>query len=151
MQGGQWKTRSPVVWFLAVDSKGKSRTGAPFEWRAPFHIEATLASRPSGVELTVEVVPRGSEVLVTFDGRNPKDGAAYTGPMSIPPAAVLIRISSRRRSVPGPPRRQFRCRSQAPVLRPRSGAADPRAARSRTRHPDEAPEDNLDRRDLPLH
>ena len=37
-------------------------------------------------------MPRSAELLISFDGRNPKDGETYSAPMTVPPAAALIRI-----------------------------------------------------------
>lgn len=95
VSGGRWETYEPVVWFLAVDSRGVAATGEPHEWRAPFAIKPELTSTPNGYTLAVRALPRSAEVRVSFDGTSPKDARLLAGRMVVPDDAQRIRLIAR--------------------------------------------------------
>lgn len=95
VSGGRWETYGPVVRFLTVDSHGEAATGEPCEWRAPFELTPSLSSTPAGTLLSVRVLPRGAEVLATFDGSSPKDGQPLREPLPVPDTAQRIRLIAR--------------------------------------------------------
>jgi hypothetical protein len=78
------------VIFRVADPSGQYETGDPVAWTNKLVLRNRLSE--SGGERTVElfVAPRGT-IRYTLDGREPRDGSEYQGPISIDSGEALIR------------------------------------------------------------
>jgi hypothetical protein len=72
LDGRIYETGAAAAWFLAVDSSGKNKTGAPCEWRAPIRVKPDIKSMSSGHRITFLVSPRSAVLRATFDGSDPR-------------------------------------------------------------------------------
>jgi hypothetical protein len=72
LDGRVYETGAAAAWFLAVDSSGKNKTGAPCEWRAPIRVKPDIKRVSGGHRITFLVAPRSALVHATFDGSDPK-------------------------------------------------------------------------------
>ena len=82
-------TKALRVQFLAVDPTGKNVTGTPTTWTNELVLRSNLDETARTVELLV--APRGT-ICYTLDGTEPRDGTAYSGPISLGKDAVQIQV-----------------------------------------------------------
>lgn len=92
LDGRTYDTAAPAVWFLAVDSKGGSRTGDPCEWRAPIRVKPDVTRVSEGYKVAFAAIPRAAVIRATFDKSEPKTGPVVPhGEMAVPPGARWLR------------------------------------------------------------
>jgi hypothetical protein len=122
LDGRNYETVAPAVWFLAVDSKGNATTGDVCEWRAPIRVKTDVTRVSGGYRIALAAIPRAAVIRATFDGSDPTNGPEVPhGAMDAPQGAVRLRavaevngqfskeedasllIGERDRGGPGPP------------------------------------------------
>jgi hypothetical protein len=89
-------TEAPAVWFLAIDSSGKNKTGDVFEWRAPVRVKPNIVRKAGGHRVSFQVCPRAATVHATFDGSDPAQAPALVKlEMDSPKSATKLRVIAR--------------------------------------------------------
>ena len=78
------------VQLLVVDPTGKFETGEPVTWSNSLVLRNNLTEAQGKRKVELSVAPRG-EIRYTLDGSEPRDGAAYAGPIEIGDGEVLLR------------------------------------------------------------
>src|SRR5271165_2129748 len=76
--------------FLVVDPSGQYETGDPVTWANKLVIRNQLAEVGGQRKVELFVAPRGI-LRYSLDGREPRDGSEYTGPLTIDDGDVLLR------------------------------------------------------------
>jgi hypothetical protein len=93
LDGRSYDTAAPAVWFLAVDSKGASKTGDPCEWRAPIRVQPDVTRLSDGFKVTLAATPRAAVLRATFDDTDPRSGPIVAhGEIAVPPDARRLRV-----------------------------------------------------------
>lgn len=76
--------------FLVVDPSGQYETGDPVTWSNKLTIRNHLSEEGGQRKVELLVAPRGT-LRYSLDGREPRDGSGYTGPVNIDDGDVLLR------------------------------------------------------------
>jgi hypothetical protein len=76
--------------FLVCDPSGQYETGDPVSWTNKLVLRNRLTEKSGKRSVELFVSPRGS-IRYTLDGREPRDGTAYDGPIPIGDGDVLLR------------------------------------------------------------
>ena len=92
LSGLVYDTEAAAVWFIAVDSTGKAKTGEVFEWRARVRLRAQVTSTPAGIRLSVETAPRAAIVRASFDGSDPQQASPINSGLLLDPGATQVRV-----------------------------------------------------------
>lgn len=93
VNGREYETMAPAVWFLAVDSKGVAVTGDPFEWRAPIRVLPNVMRTSNGFRISLMATPRAAIIRATFDGSDPRQGPEIAvGEFDAPKGARQLRV-----------------------------------------------------------
>jgi hypothetical protein len=92
LDGRNYDTAAPAVWFLAVDSKGDATTGDVCERRAPIRVKTDVMRVSGGYRVALAAIPRAAIIHATFDGSDPAIGPEVPhGEMNAPKDAVRLR------------------------------------------------------------
>jgi hypothetical protein len=93
LDGRAYETAAPAVWFLGVDSRGGSRTGDAFEWRAPIRVKPDVTRVSGGFKISLAAIPRAAVIRATFDGSDPRTGPEVPhGEVAVPGNATRLRV-----------------------------------------------------------
>lgn len=93
LNGRVYETAAPVVWFVAVDSKGTSKTGEPFEWRAPLRVKPDVRRVSGGYRVALSAIPRAATIRMTFDDTDPRQGPEVRqAEIDVPESAKKLRV-----------------------------------------------------------
>jgi hypothetical protein len=93
LDGREYETKAPAVWFLAVDSKGGARTGDACEWRAPIRVKSDVTRVSLGYRAALSAIPRAAVIRATFDGSDPRTGPEVPhGDIAVPADAKRLRV-----------------------------------------------------------
>lgn len=93
LNGRVYETAAPVVWFVAVDSKGTSKTGEPFEWRAPLCVKPDVRRVSGGYRVALSAIPRAATIRMTFDDTDPRQGPEVPqAEIDVPESAKKLRV-----------------------------------------------------------
>ncbi|MDM0068790.1 anti-phage-associated DUF499 domain-containing protein [Variovorax sp. J31P207] len=82
-------TNALRVQFMAVDPTDQYEMGDPFKWTTKPKLRANLAASGGKRVVELKVAPSGS-IKYSLDGREPRNGDAYAGPIEIGNAAVQV-------------------------------------------------------------
>lgn len=77
--------------FLVVDPSGQYDTGDPVTWTNKLTLRNALSEQAGQRLVNLFVAPRG-DIRYTLDGSEPRDGAAYDGPVAIGDQETLMRV-----------------------------------------------------------
>jgi uncharacterized protein DUF499 len=96
LDGRVLETEAAAVWFLALDSSGKNKTGDVCEWRAPVRVKPNIVRKAGGHVVTFLVCPRAATIHATLDGSDPARVAPLAGlAMDAPQGATRLRVVAR--------------------------------------------------------
>lgn len=84
-------TKALRVRFLAVDPNGQHETGEPVTWATRLCIRNHLREEGGRRLLELHVAPRG-ELRCTLDGREPRHGEPYAGPIALGHEAARVLV-----------------------------------------------------------
>lgn len=84
-------TFEPHLYFLAVDPDGDYETGEPYLWKNKLTVRHQPRDTGDGRMVELAVVPE-AELRYTLDGSNPKQGAIYREPFSVPNTALTLLV-----------------------------------------------------------
>ena len=90
LKDNAFSTTALRVAFLICDPSGQHETGEPVVWTNQLMLRSNLTDDAGKRRVELFLVPRG-EILYTLDGSEPRDGAPYTGPITIGDDEVLLR------------------------------------------------------------
>lgn len=90
LNDGVLHTSALVVQFLAVDPSGTYETGDPVTWKNKLVLRNELVTSGTSRKVHLYVAPPGATIRYSTDGREPRDGTEYTGPIEIGDKAVKI-------------------------------------------------------------
>lgn len=90
LKDNQLSTTALRVSFLVCDVSGQYETGDPVTWSNRLVLRNELIETDGKRTVELSVVPRG-DIHYTLDGSEPREGTAYTGPISIGDEEVLLR------------------------------------------------------------
>lgn len=77
-------TKSAKVYFLCRDVTGKSTSAKPVVWTNALKIRHELVTlSPTQRTIKISVLPQATSIRYTLDGSEPRNGASYTGDISV--------------------------------------------------------------------
>jgi hypothetical protein len=85
-----FSTKALRVCFLVKDPSGLYETGEPVTWTNRLILRNQLVEQSGRRRVELYVAPRGV-IRYTLDGREPRDGLNYNGPINIDEGDVLLR------------------------------------------------------------
>lgn len=85
-----FNTRAIYVNFLAVDPTGQNQTGDVVKWTNKLVLRNKMEEKDGKRTVELFAAPRG-HIRYTLDGREPREGQVYDGPISIGSGEVLLR------------------------------------------------------------
>ncbi|MFB1488421.1 MULTISPECIES: anti-phage-associated DUF499 domain-containing protein [unclassified Thiocapsa] len=89
-----YRTTAATLYFLAVDSTGKYRIGEPTRWSADLVIRHEIHAVADTRKVELHCAPP-AELRYTLDGTNPKEGARYAEPFTVPAKGCTILIAAK--------------------------------------------------------
>lgn len=91
LKENSYTTSALHVNFLVCDVSGQYETGDPVTWSNKLSLRNRLSEDNGTRAVELFVAPRGS-IRYTLDGSEPREGAAYAGPIAIGDDEVLMRV-----------------------------------------------------------
>lgn len=89
-----YRTTEATLYFIAVDSTGKFKTGQPTRWTADLTIRHEVHKVADSRKVELRCTPQ-AEMRFTLDGTNPKEGILYVDPFVVPPSGCGILIAAK--------------------------------------------------------